>query len=258
MKPIIPLFCCTPLLLVPIQAQEKASEPDPVEAAIETFNNRDRSNPIEPFSTTREQATQVPVTPEEAGPVLVTGKRPENRDLIDISEIPIDPEVAGELPPADFSEPKGLRLRVERMEAGKGELEPKNISLVAPFPAKPLDEAPKGWRLETSSTAPALRRQVELAPGKSITLTIRPHVLVPDADQDQVLSVAEPGFEASLGYQQSDTVAAVLSDSIRKLDEDSRQIGRAIDQLQQLIVSLPKPESPSNIPDAQNPIPEQP
>lgn len=244
MKHFIPFFCGTSLLLISAQAQD-------VDAAIEAFNNRDRSNP-------QDSLVASTAAGEKPAPVLVTGKRPKNSDLIDISEIPIDPEAAGELPPMDFNEPKGLRVRVQRVQAGEGELEPENVRLLAPFPAKPLDRAPDGWRLETSSTAPVFKRQIELAPGKFITLTIPPHVLVPDADQDRILAVAEPGFQASLGYQQSDTVSAVLSDSIRKLDEDSRQIGTAIDQLQQLIVSLPKPESPSNIPDAQNPVPEQP
>ena len=145
---------------------------------------------------------------------------------------------------------------------GFGSIAQECVRLLAPFPAKALDEAPQGWLLKPSDTAPAFQRQVELTPGKSITLTIRPHVLVPDADNARILAVQEPGFEASLGYAQSDTISAVLSDSIRKLNEDSRQIGNAIDELQQLIVSLPKPEikpdSASSIPDAGTPIPEQP
>ena len=172
---------------------------------------------------------------------------------------PVD--AAQELPPAQ-PEAKGLEVRVENLQAGKGDFKPESVRLLAPFPAKALDEAPKGWILESSGNVPPMQRQVQLAPGKTITLTIRPHVLVPDADNEQILAVAEPGFEASLGYQQSDTVSAVLSDSIQQLQEDSRRIGNAIDQLQQLIVSLPKPkpetnpDSASSIPDAGTPIPE--
>ena len=253
------LFCCCPLL-----ADDASESIDPIDAAIEAFHNRDRSQDDEALALSRETpATNPQDKPEE--PVLVTGKKPTEDGRVDISEIPVDPDAAVELPPAQ-PEAKGLKVRVERLQTGKGDFKPESVRLLAPFPAKPLDEAPAGWLLESSNAAPAIQRQVELAPGKAITLTIKPHVLVPDADNERILAVAEPGFEASLGYQQSDTISAVLSDSIEKLDEDSRRIGNAIDQLQQLIVSLPKPEkatnpetnpdSASSIPDAGTPIPE--
>ena len=235
-------FTASLLLAAPLFAEDPV---DPIGLAIEAFNNRDLSEP-EP-----EPADQ----PKE--PVKVTGKPGH----IDLSEIPVDPDAAQELPPAQ-PEAKGLEVRVENLQAGKGDFKPESVRLLAPFPAKALDEAPKGWILESSGNVPPMQRQVQLAPGKTITLTIRPHVLVPDADNEQILAVAEPGFEASLGYQQSDTVSAVLSDSIQQLQEDSRRIGNAIDQLQQLIVSLPKPkpetnpDSASSIPDAGTPIPE--
>jgi hypothetical protein len=54
--------------------------------------------------------------------------------------------------------------------------------------------------------------------------------------------VAEPGFDPALGYRQNTTVGAVLSRSIRQLDEDSKNLGAAIDNLQQLLVSLPRQE----------------
>ena len=246
------------LLMLPLTAQE--AEPDaldPIDAAIAAFNNRD----LDTAGDSKPDEEPKPDEPE-GKPVLVTGKKPKDPNLIDISEVPVDPDAAQELPPAE-PEAKGLRVRVEQLAPGKGKLKPESVRLLAPFPAKALDEAPPGWLLQTSDTAPAFKRQVELTPGKAITLTIKPHVLVPDADHSRILAVPEPGFEASLGYGQSDTVAAVLSDSIRKLNEDSQRIGDAIDQLQQLIVSLPKPEiekpdSASSIPDAGTPIPEQP
>ena len=248
------------LLLSPLLAESEIEggpiEFDPITAAIETFNNRDRAENDEVLARLNSHA------PDLKKPVLVTGKPPKDSKLIDISDVPIDPEAAEALPPADQPEAKGLKVRVEQLQKGKGKIIPESVRLLAPFPAKPLDEAPAGWLLESSNSAPAITRQVELAPGKAITLTIRPHVLVPDADKEQILQVAEPGFEASLGYNQSDTISAVLSNSIEKLDADSKRIGDAIDQLQQLIVSLPKPkpnpEGASSIPDAQNPIPEQP
>jgi len=116
------------------------------------------------------------------------------------------------------------------------------VKLSAPFPAKPLSQPPVGWRLDTSDSAPPFTREVEISPGSKITLTIRPHLLVPDADGAQVFTVSEPGYDNALGYQQTATVGAILSESIRQLDEESKQLGTAIDSLQQLLVSLPKPE----------------
>ncbi len=229
-----------------------------IDAALEAFNNRDRSQEDEHLALSWEKPAE-----EKPTPVLVTGKKPVDDGTLDLSEIPVDPDAAEQLPPAE-PEAKGLRVRVEPLQAGKGKFTPESVRLLRPFPAKPLHEAPEGWLLEVSKSMPPLQRKVEIAPGKVIPLTIRPHVLVPDADKERILSVAEPGFEASLGYEQSDTVSAVLSDSIQQLDEDQRRIGDAIDQLQQLIISLPKPtpeakpDSASSIPDAGNPIPENP
>jgi outer membrane biosynthesis protein TonB len=83
---------------------------------------------------------------------------------------------------------------------------------------------------------------VELSPGSKITLTVRPHILIPDTSGTAAFEVPEPGFNTSLGYRQNATVAAVLSHSISQLDGDSMKLGNAIDQLQQILVSLPKPE----------------
>jgi hypothetical protein len=115
------------------------------------------------------------------------------------------------------------------------------VKLLAPFPAKPLAQAPAGWRLDASDSAPPFTREVEISPGSKITLTIRPHLLIPDADGAEVFTISEPGYENALGYQQTATVGAILSNSIRQLDEESKQLGTAIDNLQQLLVSLPKP-----------------
>ena len=52
----------------------------------------------------------------------------------------------------------------------------------------------------------------------------------------------EPGFDASLGYRQNATVGTILSRSISQMEDDSMELGAAIDQLQQILISLPKPE----------------
>jgi hypothetical protein len=133
-------------------------------------------------------------------------------------------------------------VRVEKLQTGTGNIDPSQVKLLAPFPAKPLAQAPAGWRLEASENAPPITREVELSPGNKITLTVRPHLLVPDVNGTSVFNVPEPGFDASLGYRQNATVGAILAHSVRQLEDDSKELGAAIDQLQQLLVSLPKPE----------------
>lgn len=224
---------------------------DPIEAAIRAFENRDRDEANEVIVVLEDTAPDPADKPEatndrgeptgDTSAVLVTGRPPADSEVIDLSDIPVIPGDESVEEVATEPEP-GLEVRVEKLQEGRGELDPDQVKLRAPFPAKPLDEAPAGWRIETSEEAPPFMRDVELLPGKNVTLTIRPHVLVPDADGVQQFAVAEPGFEASLGYQQSDTVSAVLSESIHQLDQGSAEIGHAIDRLQQLLVSLPKPD----------------
>ncbi|MEI6675008.1 MAG: hypothetical protein WCO57_07510, partial [Verrucomicrobiota bacterium] len=143
--------------------------------------------------------------------------------------------------PAATERLPSLSVQVEKLQTGSGTLDPKTVKLLAPFPAKPLAAIPSGWRLEASTHAPPFIRKVELAPGASITLNIRPHLLVPDANGSTVFSIAEPGFDPALGYRQAQTVSAILASSIQQLDEDAKQLGHAIAQLQQLVSSLPQP-----------------
>lgn len=244
-------FAAVTLLGAPLSgAQSVAQDPqeDPVQEAIREFNRHDSGKPNEvtvvldpvgdPPAPIPEKAKPEPVpeTPPKA-PVLVTGKAPEGTQLI--NETP-----AAATPPEEPA-PKphqGLAVRVEKLQVGTGKIDPSQVKLLAPFPAKPLGQAPAGWRIESSENAPPFTREVELSPGKKITLTIRPHLLVPEADATTVFNVAEPGFDASLGYRQTATVGAILSHSIRQLEDDSKDLGATIDSLQQLLVSLPKPE----------------
>jgi hypothetical protein len=145
-------------------------------------------------------------------------------------------------------------VRVEILQAGTGTIDPSQVKLRFPFPAKPLSQPPAGWSLKSSPTAPPFTREIELSPGRKITLSIRPDLLVPDADGANVFSMPEPGFDASLGYRQNATIGTILSSSIRQLDQDSIELGSAIDKLQQILVSLPKPEPKAEpVPEPQPP-----
>ena len=245
---------------VPPEPQE-----DPVQAAIREFNKRDNKEPNEVTVVLapplQDSATEPAADESPEAPILVTGKAPEGTELIEGNEKPeTDEETANseeteEPAPSELilEEPdpkprKGLVVRVENIQPGTGSVDPSKVKLIAPFPAKPLSAPPAGWHLEASASAPPFTREVELSPGNRIKLTIRPHLLVPDTDGTEVFVVSEPGFDPSLGYLQDATVGAILSKSIRQLDDDSKELGVVIDNLQQLLVSLPKPE-PDPVPE---------
>ncbi|MES2922282.1 MAG: hypothetical protein V4819_12090 [Verrucomicrobiota bacterium] len=228
------------------------SKSDPVLDALQEFEKRDKDKPNEvtvvldgigqPLAPAPEPTPSAEQSPPAEPPkaVIVSGKPPEG---IDLASEPTPPEAIAAAP--DEAPPKptdGLAVSVEKLHTGKGSIDPSEVKLFAPFPAKPLAQPPAGWHLDASSSAQPFTREVELAPGTTITLTIRPHLLVPDADGATVFTIPEPGFDNKLGYAQTATVGANLSNSIRRLDEDSKQLGAAIDSLQQLLVSLPKPE----------------
>lgn len=233
-------------------AQNVPEEPqvDPVLEAIQKFQNRDRGKPTEvtvilddaapPAPKDIKQPAVVELSPES--PVLVTGNPPEGADVIspekkELIDAPVISPI-GDTPKSH----DGLAVRVERIKSGTDSFDPEKVKLLAPFPAKPLGQAPPGWHLEFSKSSPPFTREVEIAPGKKVGLTIYPHLLVPDADGVSSFCIAEPGFDSSRGYQQADTVGAILATTIRRLDDESKQLGNAIDSLQQLLVSLPQPE----------------
>lgn len=211
--------------------------PDPVLDAIQEFQKHDLETAAQPLTTPPTAENPAAATPEASPAVLVAGKAPDSQTP---DESPPEPVAVIEEQPAKPAE--DLVVRVERLHSGQGSVDPAKVKLLAPYPAKPLGQAPAGWHLDTSDSAPPFTREVELAPGSKITLTIRPHLLIPDADGADVFTISEPGFDPSLGYQQTATVGSILANSIRQLDEDSKQLSNAIDNLQQLLVSLPKPE----------------
>ncbi len=245
MKLHLPVIAMGILGALVVHAQNVVEEPtpDPVLDAIHDFNTRDKSKPAEISVVLEPEAANSISAESKQGPSSpVPGKPPEPSNQ---TQEPADKDSVAISPDEQSPKPEnGLAVRVEKLHVGKGTIDPSKVKLLAPFPAKPLAQAPAGWRLDASETAPPFTREVELAPGSKITLNIRPHLLVPDADGAQVFSISEPGYDNALGYQQTATVGAILSNSIQRLDEESKQLGTAIDSLQQLLISLPKPESP--------------
>ena len=228
-----------------VNAQSATPKPqgNPVLEVIRKFKGSDIGKPDTPNATTEPAGDPaVPATGYEASPEPPVGKSPPpaTGPAHDLDKPIADPSSATPaVPPAPQH---GLAVRVEKLQTGTGMMDPSKVKLVFPFPAKPLSQTPAGWSLKSSSSAPPFTREVELSPGNKITLTIRPDILVPDADGASVFSVPEPGFDPTLGYRQNATVATILARSIRQLDHDSIELGAAIDKLQQILVSLPKPE----------------
>lgn len=181
--------------------------------------------------------------PEESieTPVLITGKPPvdEPEEAAPLPPPVPEPEPSPEPIP---EEKQGIEVRVESIRQGTGKTDPSQVKLKASFPAKSLSPTPDGWILEKSGQAPAYTKEVTLRPGTTISLSIQPHVLTPAADGANTFAVPEPGFAAAEGYRQSNTVSAILGNSVAQLDRDALLLGNAISDLHQLLSSLPKPE----------------
>lgn len=157
------------------------------------------------------------------------------------------PEAAAKPTPeaeAPTAPPEGITIQVEAGANGSAEIDAKAIKLLAPFPAKPLFQAPAGWRLDHPAEVPTIVRPVDLANGTRISLAIRPHLLVPDADGENVIAIDEPGYDAALSHAQTGTIGAVLSSSVESMEAESRKMSDALDRLSQLLGSLPTPEPP--------------
>ena len=197
-------------------------QPDPVLDAIHQFNEQDKPAEAKAGQAKEESAVKAVASPV-AEAADTAGAKPTE---------PAPPKEPGD----------GLTVRVEKLQSAKGSVDPAKVKLLAPFPAKPLAQAPAGWRLEAANNAPPFLREVEISEGSKITLTIRPHLLVPEADGENAFSIRETGYNHSLGYQQTATVGAILANSVRQLDDDSKRLGSVIENLQQLLISLPKPE----------------
>lgn len=182
-----------------------------------------------------------PPPPTAQPPILVTGRPPEQAEFVVEAFTPTDSE-KHEAPE------KGVKVRVVDIQGGNGPIDPGQVKLLFPFPPKPLTPAPVGWTYDTTANVPSFMEEVELSPGSKLTLKIHPHVLIPIADGKNIFEVSEPGFDPSLGYQQTRTVGTILATSVVQLEDDSKQLGAAIERLQELLTSLPSPEPESEIP----------
>jgi len=237
------------VILPPPPSPNEMPEEQPAPPADEAVDTDETDAAVEADASDEADAA------DEKKPVLVTGKPPEDEaaDTEVLSEPaipePLDTAASESEPPAPMVEANesGLEIRVESIRRGTGILEPEKINLRASFPAKPLASPPSGWQMKKTEDAPAIKRDVEIQPGTVISLDIKPHVLIPDADGADTFAVNEPGFDPLEKYRQRQTVSAILAKSVIQLDEDAKQLGNALSELQQILSSLPSPE-PKAIP----------
>lgn len=245
MIPLRPIATCLAFTLAAASAQDiapKDSERDPMISALtEGFEDEDIPSVTVDISATDSNL----INEESPDPTSEENDSP-----------PVDDEAAGEShedeapaaeeeePPAP-PEPEGVTVNVEPGKDGTAKVDASAVKLLAPFAAKPLFQAPAGWRLEHPADVPAFVEKVPLSNGTTISLSIRPHVLVPDANGEDVLAVTEPGYDPALRYAQTGTMSAVLSASVERMEEDSLKMSAALERLGQLLGSLPAaPEAP--------------
>lgn len=244
MTPLSTFATCLAFTLAAASAQDiapKDSERDPMISALtEGFEEEDIPSVTVDISATGsdlvDEESPVPVPEED-------GAAPADEEAVPEPPDAESPEEQEE-PPAP-PEPEGVMVNVEPGKDGSAKVDASAVKLLAPFAAKPLFQAPAGWRLEHPDDVPAFVEKVPLANGTTISLSIRPHVLVPDANGEDVLAVSEPGYDPALRYAQTGTMSAVLSASVERMEEDSLKMSEALERLGQLLGSLPAaPEAP--------------
>lgn len=138
---------------------------------------------------------------------------------------------------------EGIQIQVEKSNgkagggAGNGE-----VKITSPWPAKPLDVPPLGWKyIPAPAGIEPYRTTVKLGDSDSVNLAITPYVLVPASDGRNVIRISEPGYQPSQNNLQQSTIGSILQQSTEEIERNERQTGAAIQRLQQLLSSLPKP-----------------
>ena len=178
------LIC--PVIALATIATMVAEEIDPEKAApvdeslmLEGIRRRDRGGGREDTAgeimpeTVEETAEE---TAGESAPESATPDADETtEDAGETAEEPVEetrneeaqaePELLEEEPPGDPA--PGLAVRVEKLQSGDQAIDPAQVRMLAPFPAKLLAQTPAGWRIESSESAPHFTREVELAPAST-------------------------------------------------------------------------------------------
>jgi len=161
-------------------------------------------------------------------------------------------EPSAEMPPLSelkplIPEPKktvneGIEIQVEKVRgASRAGSSTDKVKVTSPWPAKPLDSPPLGWKfIPAPDGISPYRTTVKLGDAQSVTLSITPYVLVPVSDGRNVIRIAEPGYQPEQGYLQQDTIGSILKESTQELEHHEQRTAAAIQRLQQLLSSLPQ------------------
>lgn len=157
--------------------------------------------------------------------------------------VSVDPAKPVQAPsPTQKTADEGIQIQVEKSTGKSGAMnQPGAVKVYSPWPAKPLAQAPAGWKFAPAPTGLApFKTTVKLGDGNSVALSITPFVLVPVSDGINAIRIAEPGYDPAQQYVQKDTVGTMLQKSTVELEENEKHAAEAISRLQQLLSSLPQ------------------
>lgn len=211
-----------PVLKAMLEDEESTTEPD---------EENEPDEPTDESEQDEEETDQSESTTTEDEPVLVTGKPP--------GELPEDhPEDTLEQPESPITPPTGVEVDVAPGKT-RANITADQIKVIAPFPAKLLASPPNGWKVTHPDHTPEKTESITLSNQQTIELTIRPHLLVPDADGAKIFALNEPGFDPALSYDQRETIGSILADSIHQLDKQDARLSAAANRLSELLDSLP-------------------
>lgn len=153
-------------------------------------------------------------------------------------------ELEKALPDVVQEEPVSIQIHIEkingkRVPAGAA---PGAVQVSSPWPAKPLTEAPLGWKFVPAPVSiPPYRTAVQLDASHTVDLAITPYLLVPASDGRNAMTIKEPGYERHGGYFQKETLGAILETSTLEIERQEKNTAAAIERLQELLTSLPRP-----------------
>jgi len=233
-------------------AKESPTKPPPPKAQV---IEEDKSEPeVKSDGEKKNPKPDAPDTPAPSGDEMVNkpasatatpGDVLNNKNGIASSDQEMPPlsEMTPLTPKVDKPANEGIQIQVEKFngKSGSGSQTGK-VKVTSPWPAKPLDVPPLGWRyIPAPAGIEPYRTTIKLGGAESVNLAITPYVLVPVSDGRNVIRIAEPGYDPSQGYLQEATIGSLLQQSTEEIEHHEKLTSAAIQRLQSLLSSLPQP-----------------
>ena len=159
-----------------------------------------------------------------------------------VAEMPPLSELRPLIPEPKKRVNEGIQIQVEKVKGASSHAGATGkVKVSSPWPAKPLDSPPLGWKyIPAPDGIDPYRTAVKLGDQKSVNLSITPYVLVPASDGRNVIRIVEPGYQPAQGYLQEDTIGSILKESTQELERHEQRAAAAIQRFQQLLSSLPQ------------------